>query len=128
MTEVDDHTEPVEEPDEGGDTFGRDYVEKLRNESKAYRERAKTAETRTDELARALFTARVSATGKLADASDLPFNGDLLDDDEGLHAAIDELLTKRPHYAARKPTGSVGQGVTGKQEQKFSLMSRLSGH
>lgn len=128
-TTDDDVTEDVQtddEPDDTAETFPRPYVEKLRRESGGYRDRAKAAETRSDELAHQLFRMRVEATGKLADPDDLPFDADLLADDDKLHAAVDELLAKRPHYAKRTATGPVGQGVTGNKEQPFSLMNRLS--
>lgn len=96
------------EPD--GDVFPRKVVEDLRRESATYRDRAKTAEARADELARALFAARVEATGKLADAGDLDFDAELLDDADALDAAIDALIEKRPHYAKRRVSGAVGQG------------------
>lgn len=106
---------------------------KLRDKNAKYRNRAKDAEARADaaekladERGRALFHARVSASGKLADAEDLPYSEALLTDDEALTTAIDELITKRPHYASRKPTGDVGQGTTGKEPQPFRLMDRLT--
>lgn len=126
--EVTDEQTDEERQDEehGGDTFPREYVEKLRTESKGYRERAKTAEANLDAAQRELFRVKVSATGKLASPDDLPYSADLLSDDEALTAAIDELVTSKPHYAARKPTGSVGQGQTGKQEPKPTWLGTLS--
>ena len=62
------------------------------------------------------MTAQAAATGRLADPTDLPFTDDLLDD-EGLadtvkvQAAVDELLARKPHLAARRPRGDVGQGA-----------------
>lgn len=52
------------------------------------------------------------ATGKLADPTDLPFDEGHLDDPDALKAAVDELLTKKPHLASRRPTGEIGQGPT----------------
>jgi hypothetical protein len=110
---------------EDADQFPREYVEKLRKESAGYRDRAKSAEDRADALARELFTARVAASQKLADPSDLEYNADLLEDSEKLTAAINELIAARPHYAARKMTGTVGQGVKGDTSAPFSLLDRL---
>lgn len=90
------------------ETFPRAYVERLRKESAAHRERAK----RADDLARQLFTARVAATGRLADPNDLPFAEAILNDAPAMDAAIDELLADHPHYAARRPRGDVGQGAS----------------
>lgn len=115
----------TEESDESSDTFPRSYVEKLRTEAKDHRHRAETAEARSEELTRQLFTLRVQATGKLADPTDLEFDADLLTDDETLNAAIDDLLSRKPHLKARKIGGSVGQGVTGNKEAPFSLLGRL---
>lgn len=69
------------------------------------------AEARADEYARALFEARVAATGRLADPTDLAYSADLLDDAEALTAAIDALLERKPHLASRRPAwGDVGAG------------------
>ena len=90
------------------ETFPREYVEKLRKEAAEARLKAKKA----DDYAQALFTARVAATGRLADPSDLPFDPELVDDMDGLKSAIDELLLAHPHYASRTPQGDIGQGAT----------------
>lgn len=102
-------SEPLESATETPETFPRSYVEKLRKENAGYRERAQ----RSDDLAQRLHTALVTATGKLADATDLPFNDEHLEDAEALNAAIQSLLTDKPHLASRKPRGSIGQGATG---------------
>lgn len=95
------------------DVFPRKVVEDLRREAQGLRERAKSAEARSDELARELFAHKVAALGKLADPADLEYSEELLSDPEALNAAVDDLLTKRPHYAARRVTGTVGQGHRG---------------
>ena len=95
--------------DDDQDSFPRSYVEKLRDENAKYRQRAQ----RSDELANRLHTALVTATGALQDPTDLAFNEDHLDDPEALQQAIDELLAQKPHLAARRPRGDVGQGQTG---------------
>lgn len=97
--EVDDETKP--------ETFPRDYVERLRKESAKYRERAKAA----DDLAARLHIALVTATGRLADPTDLPFDEAHLDDEDALRSAVDDLIARKPHLASRKPHGDVGQGV-----------------
>ena len=89
------------------ETFPREYVEKLRKEAAEARLKAKKA----DDYARALFAARVAATGRLADASDLPFDPELVDDLPAMEAAIDELLRAHPHYVSRTPQGDIGQGA-----------------
>ena len=90
------------------DTFPRKVVEDLRRENATYRTRAQ----RADDLAARLHTALVSATGRLADPSDLPFEESHLDDENALTAAIDDLLNRKPHLATRRPSGDVGQGAS----------------
>lgn len=102
--------EPEDEVTEAEpETFPREYVQKLRDESAKYRQRA----GRTDELAKRLHTSLVAATGRLADPSDLPYDEAHLDDEEALTAAVDALLASKPHLASRKPMGDVGQGASG---------------
>lgn len=95
---------PAEDEQE---TFPRSYVEKLRKEAAGHRDRAK----RADDLAARLHTALVEATGRLADARDLPFDESHLDDPQALSEAIDKVLADKPHLATRKPFGNIGQGV-----------------
>lgn len=103
--EVEQEAPEATEPEQ--DTFPRDYVEKLRKESAGYRERAKQAEP----LRQALWEARVSATGRLADPTDLPLPDDADPlDAEQVDAAVEALLAAKPHLAARKVAGTVGQG------------------
>ncbi len=89
-----------------------EYVQKLRDEAAGHRVRAK----RADALDARLATAQAALTGKLADPTDLPFTDHLLDDDGLVHeakvqAAVDDLIKRKPHLAARRPTGNVGQGA-----------------
>jgi len=100
-----EHSDPESEPE----TFPRDYVEKLRRESAGYRDKAK----RADDLATRLHTALVTATGRLADPTDLPFDETHLDDPQALTDAVDALLASKPHLANRRPSGDVGQGAAG---------------
>lgn len=102
--DVDDSSTDNEDPD----TFPRDYVEKLRDENAKYRQRAQKA----DDLAKRLHNALVTASGRLQDASDLPYEESHLDDPEALETAISELLAKKPHLGSRKPAGNIGQGVS----------------
>ncbi len=102
--EVGDTNENDEEPD----TFPREYVEKLRQENGKYRQRAQKA----DELAHRLHRALVAADGRLQDPTDLDYADDHLADEATLTEAIDDLLKRKPHLAARRPIGDVGQGAT----------------
>ncbi len=117
-------TEPsgAEEPN----IFPRSYVEELREENARHRTKAK----RSEQLTARLVTAYAAHTGKLADPEDLPFSEDLLDD-EGMPertkvvAAVDELLTRKPHLAAVRPSGNVGQGARGTEGHMVSLADLL---
>lgn len=95
-------------PDEDPETFPREYVVKLRDEAAKHRTKAQ----RADDLAARLHTSLVAATGRLADPSDLAFDDAHLDDEGALTAAIDDLLSRKPHLATRKPSGDVGQGAS----------------
>lgn len=108
--EAQDTQEATEQPQDEQETFPRSYVEELRQENGRYRQRAQ----RSGDLAAALWTARVAATGRLADPSDLPMpeDADPLDS-EAVTAAVEELLERRPHLASRRPRGDVGQGMAG---------------
>ncbi|WP_206064968.1 hypothetical protein [Nocardioides sp. JQ2195] len=101
-------TEETETPETDPETFPLEYVQKLRDESAKYRTRAQ----RADDLAQRLHVSLVAASGRLADPDDLPFNEAHIDDPEALTAAIDDLLTRKPHLVSRTPVGDVGQGAT----------------
>lgn len=103
------------------DTFPRAVVEKLRQENGKYRQRAQQSDT----LARRLHTELVRATGRLADPTDLAFDEGHLDDPDALAAAVEELLDRKPHLAARRPSGDIGQGQRGPASAGFSLLSAL---
>lgn len=102
------------------ETFPREYVVKLRDESARNRQRAADG----DALAARLHAALVAATGRLADPSDLPFDDARLDDAEALTTVLDDLLARKPHLASRKPSGDVGQGA-GSGADGFSLAGML---
>ncbi|MBG6237390.1 hypothetical protein IWX78_000333 [Mycetocola sp. CAN_C7] len=108
-----DEIQPEAQPEQvdtaqgDAETFPREYVEDLRKENGKYRQRAQQA----DELATRLHSALVAATGRLADPSDLPFDEAHLSDPDTLTAAVDALVTAKPHLASRKPFGDIGQGA-----------------
>lgn len=105
---------PEVDPDgDHPETFPRSYVEELRRSEAGYRTRAKQSDT----LAAALVTSYAAQTGRLADPSDLPYDAEALCDEDGVPdagkvaAAVDALLTVKPHLATRRPVGDVGQGA-----------------
>ena len=126
----DTSTDEVEETPEDTSTdepqtFDRTYVEELREQAAGYRVKAK----RADVLAGRLVTAYAAATGKLADPTDLPVTDELLDDDglpdaKKIEQAIADLIVRKPHLAARRVAGDVGQGAR-PTEDTFSLQSLL---
>jgi hypothetical protein len=126
-TTIDETSETVE-IGENTETFPREYVEQLRRESAGHRTRATEAEERANALAARLHTALVTATGLLADASDLPFDAAHLDDADALATAIDALTTGKPHLKSRKPSGSVGQGVKGAEDVPLTFATMLQNH
>ena len=113
--------EAPEAPETDAETFPREYVQKLRQEAADARVKAK----RADELARELFTAKVIATGRLADPTDLPFSEELLADSNALDEAITTLLEKKPHLASRTPQGDIGQGPAGGDSGTVDLAALL---
>lgn len=113
-------------PEEQRQTFDREYVEQLRRENATQRVKGK----RADSLAARLVTSYADATGRLADASDLPYSDDLLDDDglvdrAKVEAAVAELLERKPHLASRRPSGDVGQGARPAEAEQVSLAGLL---
>lgn len=115
-----DEMAPGEVAPDDDETFPRDYVVKLRDENAKYRQRAADR----DQVAERLHTALVTATGRLQDPSDLPYDDAHLSDPEALTAAVDSLLQSKPHLASRKPSGNIGQGVSAATDT-FSLVGAL---
>lgn len=120
-------TEAVTEPS-GADpeVFPAEYVRELREENAKSRTKAK----RADDLAARLVVSLAAGTGRLADPSDLPYADDLLDDDgmpdeAKVLAAVDELLTRKPHLASTRVAGDVGQGARGDAVEMVSLAEML---
>ncbi|WP_192892550.1 hypothetical protein [Nesterenkonia natronophila] len=103
------------------DTFPREYVQKLRDENAKFRQRAQ----KSDKLAHRLHTALVAADGRLADPTDLEFTEEHLDDSEALSEAIEQLIHSKPHLAARRPRGDVGQGASGRGAGNVDLAGLL---
>lgn len=116
-------TDDLEKVEEEADTFPREYVERLRQENGKYRQRAQHA----DDLAHRLHRELVRSDGRLQDPTDLDFSDDhLADDGVSLTEAITDLLARKPHLAARRPIGDVGQGATS-QRGEVDLLGLLGG-
>jgi hypothetical protein len=115
-----DDAEAGDQGDDDAETFPRSYVERLRRENQRYREQAGHADT----YAHRLHAELVRATGRLADPTDLAFDAEHLADAEQLDAAITALLDAKPHLAARRPAGDIGQGNRG-TAGSFSLLDTL---
>lgn len=127
QTETEDpntQTETVEEQ-QTGDTFPREYVEKLRQEAGDHRTAAKAATEALEPLQQRLHALLVAGSGRLADPSDLPFDAAHLDDEDALTTALDDLLARKPHLATRRVAGDVGQGA-GTPKTGFSLAGLLA--
>ncbi|WP_371517474.1 hypothetical protein [Dietzia sp. 111N12-1] len=136
VTELDGVNSAIQnEPDDDGvspsgdteetepETFPAKVVKDLRKENARYRERAQKA----DQLAQRLHTALVGQTGKLADPTDLEFDEAHLEDPDALAAAVDDLLTRKPHLRARRVAGDVGQGNRGKTGGGPDLLEAMRG-
>ena len=115
-------TEPEQQPAEvmpgASEADLRAEVRRLRDEAAEHRVRSKRADT----LAERLVTAYAAQTRRLADPTDLWYTPDLLDDDglpdpAKVEAAVEGLLTSKPHLASRTPRGDVGQGRQGEQPE-----------
>lgn len=118
----DEGSAPEQTPDDA-DTFPRSYVEELRGENATYRNRAKDAESKADELAQALWTERVRSLGVLADPADLPYDPEALEDLDLIRQQADDLLGAKPHLRTRKITERAGQGERG--TESISLVELL---
>lgn len=111
-TDVTEHQDDTTE-DWQLDPATAENLAKVRREAKNLRDRAKTAEARVDELARALFAERVAATGLVENPAEITFDADALDDADALADLIGAAIGERPYIRARKFGGDAGQGQRG---------------
>ena len=106
----DSHNDDEPDTDEP-DTDEQDpRLSQARQQAARYRRQLRDVETERDELAAALWTARVDQLGVLADPDDLPFNPDALHDPDRLRELVDELVTVKPHLRSRRIRARAGQG------------------
>jgi hypothetical protein len=124
---ADDAPGAQSDANEGGDTFPREVVERLRSENAGHRTKTKAVEDRADALAKQLHTALVTATGKLENPAELPFDPEHLENGENLSAAIEALIEAKPYLAKRLVKGDAGQGQRGGADGGVNLLSLLKG-
>lgn len=97
--------------------FDAEYVGKLRQEAAEARMKAK----RTDALSSELLKAWTALDGRLIDPEDLTLDKSMLNEDGSLDrakvtAALDALIERKPHLAARRPVNPLPQGATPESE------------
>lgn len=117
-TQVEDSTKSDEldgdpDDDNGGSSESDETAPALsraRSQAARYRRELRETEAERDELAAALWTARVDQLGVLADPDDLPFDPDALHDPDRLRELVDELVTEKPHLRSRRIRARAGQG------------------
>lgn len=117
-------------PDETGKTFDYDYVKSLRDESQNYRTQLREQQGTEKELRASLWATKLAAMGKLADPTDLPMPDDAdPTDDDAMSAAVEDLLSRKPHLAARRARGDIGQHETpDSDDDTFSLLGTMQAH
>lgn len=98
-------SKPTQQQDK--DTFSRDYVENLRNESAGHR-------TKATEYAKRAHAALVKADGRLVDPDALPFDVAHLESETGVTDAITALIEAKPYLNANRVGGDIGQHDEGK--------------
>ena len=111
------------------ETFPAAYVKKLRNENANYRKRAENAEQleqQLNDLSTRLQKELVKRDGRLANADDLPFNPEFLENEAALTTAITELIKTRPGLKSRIASGDIGNGSRGSaKKESMNLIDML---
>lgn len=109
---TDADTGDVDDQDHG-DSFPRDYVERLRKENAAYRDRAKAAETTVSALQRQTAEQKITAAGMKPEAVwAVTKLGDVLDD----QGAVDGTKLAAAMQAARDTLG-IGQQLQQRRQR-----------
>lgn len=103
---------------QGEDTFSRDYVENLRNESAGHR-------TKATEYAKRAHAALVKADGRLVDPDALPFDMAHLETETGITDAITALIEAKPYLNANRVGGDIGQHEGGTDAGEVSLLGMM---
>lgn len=110
-------------PDDDGAPGGE--LARARRQAARYRTELRELEGRADELVAELWRARLELDGRLADPDDLPVDPELVDDPDGIRAAVDALLERKPHLRSRRIRERAGQGE-GSPAASVSLAELLS--
>lgn len=100
-------------------------LSRARRQAARYRTELRDLETRAGDLEAALWRARLELDGRLADPDDLPVDPELVDDPDGIRAAVDELLERKPHLRSRRIRERAGQGE-GSASASVSLAELLA--
>ena len=103
---------------QGKDTFSRDYVGNLRNESAGHR-------TKATEYAKRAHAALVKADGRLVDPDALPFDMAHLETETGITDAITALIDAKPYLNANRVGGDIGQHEGGSSSSEVSLLGMM---
>lgn len=106
--ELEDGADDDDDPD--GDESPGGELARARRQAARYRTELRELEGRTDELVAELWRARLELDGRLADPDDLPVDPELVDDPDGIRAAVDALLERKPHLRSRRIRERAGQG------------------
>lgn len=110
-------------PDGGDDGPGTPALARARDQAARYRRELRDTEADRDELAAALWTARVEALGILADPEDLELDPEALHDPDRIRALADELVERKPHLRTRRIRARAGQGEgTGKGDVSLAAL------
>lgn len=116
---ADDDDSPDDDDLPGGE------LARARRQAARYRTELRDSQTRAGELEAALWRARLELDGRLADPDDLPVDPELVDDPDGIRAAVDALLERKPHLRSRRIRERAGQGE-GSASASVSLAELLS--
>ena len=108
--DTDELPDDGDEPDSDETDEQDPRLSRARGQAARYRRELRETEAERDELAAALWTARVDQLGVLADPDDLPFDPDALHDPDRLRELVDELVTEKPHLRSRRIRARAGQG------------------
>ena len=115
-----------EEPQEGEESFSREYVAQLRNEAREHRVKAQRADFLATEVRR--LATREAVRGVLTDPEALAWSDDFegedgLPDHDKLRAAAEALATARPWLA--RVRGDIAQGEHSDAPAGLSLSELL---